>query len=99
MLRTTDSSAKVTRFATYDKNQVPHPSASRNRSIAILPNGRSLLWELNYIRYSHGLFEGYLLHATFKIGEAATVTHEMVRTGHADHSMGELEWHAPFQQA
>jgi hypothetical protein len=51
------------------------------------------------IRYSHGLVEEYLLHVSFKIGETATVTQEMVRTAHADHSMDEVEWQARFKQA
>jgi len=62
-------------------------------------NGCSLLWVLNDIRYSHGLFEEYLLQVSFKIGETAKVTHEMVSIAHADQSMGELEWHARFKQA
>jgi hypothetical protein len=64
--------------------------SSAATTLSVLPNRRSLLWELNGIRYSRGLFEEYLLHVSFKIGETVTVTHEMVRTAHADHSMGEL---------
>lgn len=71
--------------------------SSAATDLSVLPNGRSLLWELNDIRYSHGLFEEYLLQVSFKIGETAAVTHEMVRTAHADHSMGDLEWHTRFK--
>jgi hypothetical protein len=71
--------------------------SSAATDFSVLPKGRSLLWELNDIRYSHGLFERYLLQVSFKIGETAAVTYEMIRTAHADHSMGELEWHTPFK--
>lgn len=73
--------------------------SSAATALSVLPNGRSLLWELNDIWYSHGLFQGHLLHASFKIGETATVTHEMVRTAHADHPWANLSGMLHFNRS